>query len=62
VVKALALGAKAVMVGRPVLWGLAAGGEAGVARVLELLRDELDTAMALCGCPSISAVTRDLVD
>ncbi len=61
VVKALALGARAVMIGRPVLWGLAAEGERGVARVLELLRDELDTALALCGCPSVHAVTRDLV-
>ncbi len=62
VVKALALGARAVMIGRPILWGLAADGERGVARVLELLRDELDTALALCGCPTIAAITRDLVD
>ena len=61
VVKALALGARAVFVGRPVLWGLAAGGRAGVAAVLELLRRELDLAMALCGCPSVASVTRDLV-
>jgi 4-hydroxymandelate oxidase len=61
VVKALALGARAVMVGRPVLWGLAAAGEQGVMRVLEILRDELDTALALCGCPSLDAVTTDLV-
>jgi 4-hydroxymandelate oxidase len=62
VVKALALGARAVMVGRPILWGLAAAGEVGVTQVLELLRDELDTALALCGCPTIGAVTRDLLD
>jgi 4-hydroxymandelate oxidase len=62
VVKALALGARAVMVGRPILWGLAAAGEAGVTQVLELLRAELDTALALCGCPTIGAVTRDLLD
>jgi 4-hydroxymandelate oxidase len=61
VVKALALGASAVQVGRPVVWGLAAGGEAGVKRVLTLLRDEFDNAMALCGCPTIGAITRDLV-
>ena len=49
---ALALGADAVLVGRPALWGLAAGGEAGAGRVLELLRDELELALALCGCAS----------
>ncbi|MFN8217537.1 MAG: alpha-hydroxy acid oxidase [Solirubrobacterales bacterium] len=46
---ALALGADAVLVGRPALWGLAAGGEAGVARVLQMLRAELELALALCG-------------
>ncbi len=61
VVKALALGARAVLVGRPVLWGLAAGGEAGAATVLRLLRDELDLAMALAGAPTIADITRDLV-
>src|SRR5690606_6744896 len=49
VVKAVALGADAVLIGRPVLWGLAAGGEEGVARVLSLLKAEIDLAMALCG-------------
>jgi len=57
VVKALALGARAVLVGRPVLWGLAAGGEAGVARVLELLHDEIELALALVGCATPAAVT-----
>ncbi len=47
---ALALGANAVLVGRPALWGLAAGGERGARRVLELLRGELELALALCGC------------
>ena len=61
VVKALALGARAVLVGRPVLWGLAAGGRAGVAAALGILRRELDLAMALCGCPTIAAITRDLL-
>lgn len=67
VLKALALGAKAVLLGRPVLWGLAVDGEAGVRHVLELLRDELDLAMALSGCakladidPSLVIRTRDL--
>ncbi|CAN7985575.1 unnamed protein product, partial [Ixodes pacificus] len=49
VVKALALGAKAVFVGRPVLWGLAYNGQAGVSKVLEILREELDRALALMG-------------
>jgi len=48
----LALGARAVLVGRPAMWGLAAGGSEGVARVLGLLRAELDNALALSGCPS----------
>jgi isopentenyl diphosphate isomerase/L-lactate dehydrogenase-like FMN-dependent dehydrogenase len=55
-VKALALGARAVLVGRPALWGLAYGGEAGARRVLELLRDEVEVALALCGCTSPAAV------
>jgi 4-hydroxymandelate oxidase len=51
---ALASGADFVMVGRPVVWGLAAGGEAGVGRVLDLLRGELDNAMALTGCRTLA--------
>ncbi len=61
VLKALALGARAVLIGRPVLWGLAAAGEEGVLRVLELLRAELDLAMALVGAPTLADITRDLV-
>ncbi len=61
VVKALALGARAVLLGRPVLWGLAADGEAGVGAVLALLRDEIDLALALSGCRSPDEVSRDLV-
>jgi L-lactate dehydrogenase (cytochrome) len=61
VVKALALGANAVALGRAYLWGLAAGGEAGVARALALLGEELRRAMALVGRASIGALTRDLV-
>ncbi len=61
VLKALALGARAVLIGRPYLWGLATGGEAGVARVLALLRAEFEMAMALAGCRSVSEVTRALV-
>lgn len=62
VLKALALGATAVMVGRPILWGLAANGEAGVLRVLEILRNELSTAMALAGCPTLASMDRSLVE
>ena len=61
VVKALALGARAVLVGRPVLWGLATGGAAGVQEVLEELVAELDLALALCGCPTLADVTPDLL-
>ena len=50
VLKALALGARAVLLGRPILWGLAVDGEAGVRAVLELVRGELSRAMALAGC------------
>ena len=61
VLKALALGARAVLVGRPILWGLATGGAEGAARVLAMLRDELDLALALAGAPTLADVTRDLV-
>lgn len=61
VLKALCLGARAVLLGRPVLWGLAVEGQAGVARVLELLKTELDLAMALAGCASLHDATPDLV-
>jgi isopentenyl diphosphate isomerase/L-lactate dehydrogenase-like FMN-dependent dehydrogenase len=57
VVKALALGAQAVLAGRPFVWGLAAAGEAGVSAVLELLRAELTLALALLGCKSPADVT-----
>jgi 4-hydroxymandelate oxidase len=58
---ALALGATAVGVGRPVVWGLAADGERGVRQVLELLRDEFDHTLALCGVREPAELTRDLV-
>ena len=61
VVKALAYGAKAVAVGRPVLWGLAAEGQRGAEKVLEILRFEVDLAMGLCGCAGVGEITRDLV-
>ena len=61
ILKALAFGAKAVLIGRPILWGLAVAGPEGVARVLDIYREELDLAMALSGTPSIDAITPDLV-
>ncbi|WAP61066.1 alpha-hydroxy acid oxidase [Streptomyces sp. S465] len=61
VVKALALGASAVGIGRPVMWALAEGGEKGVRRLLELLREEVDQALALCGASGVQDLTPDLV-
>lgn len=61
VLKAIALGATAVQVGRPVLWGLAADGQEGVEFALALLRQELELAMALAGCPDLKTITRDLI-
>ncbi len=61
VLKALARGAKGVLLGRPLLWGLALNGEAGVGHILDLLIQELDLAMALCGCHSIEDITSDLL-
>lgn len=58
VATALALGARAVMVGRPLAWALAAAGAEGVERLLRRLRDELETALALLGCDRPDAVTR----
>ena len=61
VVKALALGANAVALGRASLYGLAAGGERGVRRALEIMDSELRRTMALCGRPRLSGLTRDLI-
>ena len=61
VLKALSLGAHAVLLGRPVLWGLAVGGEAGVRHILQLLRDELEVAMALSGCAKLADIDPSLV-
>ena len=57
----MAYGARGVFIGRPILWGLAIGGEAGIKSVLEMLRQEFDLAMALSGCPNLTAIPRDLV-
>jgi 4-hydroxymandelate oxidase len=61
VVIALALGARAVMIGRPALWGLTVGAEDGVHSVLEGLRSEVQRVMAFCGATSVSALTPDLI-
>jgi 4-hydroxymandelate oxidase len=61
ILTALALGARAVFVGRPALWALTVGGSAGVTRLLTDLGDELDHCLRLIGCPSPSALTPDLV-
>ncbi len=58
VVKALALGAQAVLIGRPYLWALGVDGAAGIQRVCEILRTELEAAMALCGVTSLDAIDR----
>jgi len=59
VLKAIALGANAVLIGRPYIYGLSNAGAQGVAHVLRLLRDELEIAMALCGCATLAEVTTD---
>lgn len=61
VVKAIALGATACMIGRAWLYGLAAGGESGVERALTILRDEIDVSLALLGCSDLSQVDRDIL-
>jgi 4-hydroxymandelate oxidase len=61
VLMALALGATAVGIGRPVLWGLAVAGEQGVGRILDILSEELAHVMALAGAPNVAALTPDLV-
>lgn len=62
VLKAIALGAKAVFIGRPVLWGLGQGGRQGAELVLSLLRSEFELAMILSGCATLADITRDLVE
>lgn len=57
VFKAIALGAKMVLFGRPALWGLAVKGQQGVEHILDLLRKELDVAMALAGCQKVEDIT-----
>jgi 4-hydroxymandelate oxidase len=59
--KALALGARAVLIGRPVQWGLATGGEEGILRMVELIGGEFASAMGLCGAPTVGDITRAMV-
>lgn len=59
--KALALGARMVLVGRPALWGLAHGGKAGVELVLDLLQEELEETMGLCGCQKVQDIERQSI-
>ncbi|MEN3370528.1 MAG: 4-hydroxymandelate oxidase [Verrucomicrobiota bacterium] len=61
VLKAIALGARAVLIGRPVLWGLCVAGEQGATSVLEILRRELDEAMLLCGCTTLQNIDGSLL-
>ena len=61
VIKALALGASAVLIGRPYLWGLATAGAPGVTRVIEILRREFKTAMALCGVTRLQDIDRGVI-
>ena len=61
IVKAIALGANAVLIGRPIFWGLAVNGAEGLRHLLELLREEFDSSMGLCGNPDISSIDRSLV-
>ena len=61
VLKAIALGARAVLIGRPILWGLTVGSEEGALNVLEILRRELDEAMLLCGCTTLQDISRSLL-
>jgi isopentenyl diphosphate isomerase/L-lactate dehydrogenase-like FMN-dependent dehydrogenase len=59
ILKAIALGAKAVLIGRPVLWGLAVDGEQGVQHVLEILKKEFRLAMMLCGCQTVDNIRKN---
>jgi isopentenyl diphosphate isomerase/L-lactate dehydrogenase-like FMN-dependent dehydrogenase len=61
VLKAIALGARAVLVGRAILWGLCVAGEQGATSVLEILRRELDEAMLLCGCTKLGDIDGSLL-
>ncbi|MDB5755095.1 MAG: lldD, partial [Massilia sp.] len=61
VIRALALGAKGVYIGRPFLYGLGAGGEAGVTKCLDIIRNELDLTMAFCGLRDVRQVDKNIL-
>ena len=61
IVKAIALGARAVLIGRPIFWGLAVNGEEGLKHVLQILREELHSTMGLCGKPDIASIDRSVI-
>jgi L-lactate dehydrogenase (cytochrome) len=61
VLRALALGARSCLIGRAYIFGLAAGGQAGVAKAIEVIRNELDVSMALCGVNSIREIDRRVI-
>lgn len=61
VFKALAIGAKMVFIGRPILWGLAVGGQEGVSQVLRLLKEDLERAMMFSGSASMKGINRNLI-
>jgi isopentenyl diphosphate isomerase/L-lactate dehydrogenase-like FMN-dependent dehydrogenase len=62
IVKALCLGARAVLVGRAYAYGLAAAGQAGVRRAIEILRADVERTLRLLGCPSIGELNREFLD
>ncbi|MDP6451712.1 MAG: alpha-hydroxy acid oxidase [SAR202 cluster bacterium] len=61
ILKALALGARAVLIGRPMFWGLAVNGEEGLKHIIEILRDEFESTMGLCGKPDIASIDRSVI-
>ena len=61
IMKAIALGARAVLIGRPIFWGLAVNGEEGLKHLLGILRDEFDSTMGLCGKRNVASIDRSLV-
>lgn len=61
VFKAIALGAKMVFMGRPILWGLSSGGQEGVENILRIVHNEFDIALALAGTPTVNDITKEYV-